>query len=250
MFGAPRFFIRLMQKAILGMLVCLSLSASALSCYGVSDKFFLKCSAQKCEISFRAREIHSLGPCARRFVVEPVPTDTESVILSRIGDVKRPGVYEVTLVHRFYGETLVGASDLLKSFGAEEFRAPRLTVQNLAPDTNLDELREKWASRSLKEAWSLAGFWGIELLLLCAALFVTYRTTSTYRTRLRSTPRERLIGPVLLQLGVFFVGVFSLGSQTWLVLVGLVAPLMLVILLYELASYVLLRFVRRTANEL
>ncbi len=248
MFGAAQVFIRLRRAALLGLLVFLSFAANALSCYGVSDKFFLKCSDQKCEVSFRAREIHSLGACARRFVVEPVPTDTEGVILSRIGEVKRPGIYEVTLVHRFYGEPPVSASDLLKSFGAEEFRVPRLTVQDLAPDTNLDELREQWVSRSLKEAWSLAGFWGIELLLFCAALFVTYRTTSIYRTRLRSTPRGRLIGPVLLQLCVFAVGVFSLGSQTWLVLVGLVAPLVLVILLYELASYLLQRF-RRAANE-
>lgn len=248
MFGAAQVFIRLTRVALLGLLLFLPCSASALSCHGTSDKFFLKCSDQKCEVSFRAREIHSLGACARRFVVEPVPTDTESVILSRIGEVKRPGIYEVTLIHRFYGEPPVSASDLLKSFGAEKFRVPRLTMQDLAADTNLDELREQWVSRSLKEAWSTAGFWGLELLLLCTALFVTYRTTSTYRTRLRSTPRGRLIGPVLLQLCVFAVGVFSLGSQTGLVLVGLVAPLVLVILLYELASYVLQRF-RRAANE-
>lgn len=248
MLGAAQVFIRLRRAALLFLLAFLSFSASALSCHGVRDKFFLKCSDQKCEVSFRAREIHSLGACARRFVVEPVPTDTEGVILNRIGEVKRPGNYEVTLVHRFYGEPPVSASDLLQSFGAEELRVPRLTVQDLAPDTNLDELREQWVSRSLKEAWSLAGFWGIELLLLCAALFVTYRATSTYRTRLSSTPRKSLIGPVLLQLCIFAVGMFSLGSQTWLVLVGLVAPLVLVVLLYELALYLLHRF-RRAANE-
>lgn len=249
MFGASQILILLKQLALLGLLVLLPCTASALSCYGVSDKFFLKCSAEACETSFRAREIHRFGACTRRFVVEPVPVDTQSVILARIGEVKRPGVYEVTLVHRFYGEPPVNASDLSKAFNAEEFRAPRLTVQDLAPDTNLNELREQWVSRSVKESWALAGYWGIELLLLCAALFITYRTTSTYRKRLRNATHGRLIGPVLLQFCVFAFAVLSLGSPTWPVLVGLTAPLMLIILLYELALYLLQRFMRRTANE-
>jgi hypothetical protein len=240
---------RLRQLALLGLLTLLPFTASALSCYGINDKFFLKCSAEACEVSFRAREIHRFGACARRFVVESVPADTQSVILKRIGEVKRPGVYEVTVVHRFYGEPPVNASDLSKAFNAEEFRVPRLTVQDLAPDTNLSELREQWASRSLKESWTLAGYWGIELLLLCVALFVSYRTITAYRKRLRNATHGRLIGPVLLQLCIVVIGVLSLGSPTWPMLVGLIAPLMLIILLYELVSYLIQRFVRRTINE-
>lgn len=249
MFGTSQVFVRLRQLALFGLILFLPFTASALSCYGVSDKFFLKCSEHKCEVSFRAREVHRLGACARRFVVEPVPADTQSVILARIGEVKRPGIYEVTLVHRFYGEPPVNAPDLSMAFNAEKFRAPRLTVQGLALDTNLDELREQWISRSSKESLALAGSWGIELLVLCTALFVTYRTTSIFHTRLRNATHERLIGPVLLQISVFSLGVLSMGSLTGPVLVGLIAPLILVILLYELASYSLQLFRRKTANK-
>jgi hypothetical protein len=249
MFSASQVLFRSRQLALLGLLALLPLTASSLSCSGLNDKFFVKCSVETCEASFRAREIHKFGACGRRFVVESVPADTQSVILKRLDDVKRPGVYEVTLAHRFYGEPPENASDLSKAFNAEELRMPRLSVQALAPDTNLNELREQWVSRSLKESWALAGNWGIELLLLCAALFVTYRTTSAYRKRLHNATHGLLIGPVLLQFCLVALGVLSLGSPTWPILVGLTAPLVLIILLYELVSYLIQRFVRKTANE-
>lgn len=249
MFGASQVLIRLRQLALLGLLVVLPCTASALSCYGVSDKFFMKCSAEACAVSFRAREIHRFGACTRRFVVESVPANTQSVILTKIGEVKRPGVYEVTLVHRFYGEPPVNASELSKAFSVGEFREPRLTVQELAPDTNLNELQEQWVSRSLKESWALAGYWAVELLLLCAALYVAYRATAAYRSRVHNPTHGRLIGPVLLQLSVAGIGVLSLSSPTLPMLVGLTAPLMLIILLHELLTYLIQRFARRATNE-
>lgn len=249
MSGVSQVLLRLRQLALLGLLVSLPCTASALSCRGVSDKFFLKCSAEACEVAFRAREIHGFGACARRFVVESVPTDTQSVILTRIGEIKRPGVYEVTLVHRFYGELPVDASDLSKAFESAKIRVPQLTVQNIASDTNLNELREQWVRRSWKESLVFAGYWGIELLLLCAALFVAYWTTSAYRKRLRNVKQGRLIGPVLLQLCVVAIGLISLAAPTWPVLVGLSTPLMLIILLYELVSYLTQRLVKKVAKN-
>lgn len=246
---ASQVTVRLRQLAVLALLFLLPFSASALSCVGVNDRFFLKCSEDRCEASFRAREIPSLGACARRVVVEPIAPDTQNVILSRMGKVKHPGVYEVTLVHRFYGEPPVSASDLAEAFNAHELRAPRLTIRDIASDTNLDALRDQWVSQSRKDSWALAGYWGIELTLLCAALFVTYRTTSTYRRRLRTATHKRLIGPLLLQLCVFAVGLSSLGSPTGPALVGFIAPLLLLVWLYELVAYLLQRFVRRPANE-
>lgn len=228
MLVAWQFIMRLRKLAVLAGLFLLPFSASALSCVGVNDRFFLKCSEQQCEVSFRAREIPSYGACARRVVVEPVSPDTQKVLLTRIGKVK-PGLYEVTLVHRFYSEPPVNASDLASALNAHELRAPRLTVRDLAADTNLDALREQWESQTRKEFWALVGYWGIELLLLCAALYVTYKTTSTYRKRLRNAMHRQLFGPVLLQLCVFVVGVLSLGSPTWPALVGFIAPLLLLV---------------------
>lgn len=166
-----------------------------------------------------------------------------------MGEVKHPGVYEVTLVHRFYGEPPVSASDLAEAFKAHELRAPRLTIRDLASDTNLDALRDEWVGQSRKDSWALAGYWGIELSLLCTALFVTYRTASTYRKRLRTATHKGLNGPVLLQLCVFAVGLLSLGSPTGPALIGFMVPMLLLVWLYELVGYILHRFVRRPANE-
>lgn len=248
MLVALQLIMRRRMFAVLAVLFLWPFSASALSCAGVNDRFFLKCSEQQCGVSFRAREIPSYGACARRVVVEPVSPDTQKVLLTRIGEVK-PGVYEATLVHRFYSEPPVNASELASAFSAHELRAPRLEVQGLASETNLGALREQWESQSQKDFWALVGYWGIELVLLCAALYVTYKTASTYRKRLRNAMHRQLFGPVLLQLCVFAVGVLSLGSPTWPALIGFIAPLLLLVWLYELVAYLLQRFVRRPANE-
>lgn len=239
---------RLRKIAVLVAIFLLPFSASALSCVGVNDRFFLQCSEQRCEVAFRAREIPSFGACARRVVVETISPDTKNVLLARIGEIK-PGAYEVALIHRFYSEPPVNASDLAEAFNAHEFRAPRLAVRELSMDTNFDALREQWESRSRRDSWVLAGNWGIEILFLCAAIYVTYRTTSTYRKRLRTAIDRRLFGPVLLQFFVFFVGLLSLGSPSWPALVGFITPLLPLVWLYELVAYLLLRFIRRPTNK-
>lgn len=248
MISARQVIMRQTWFAILAVLILFPHTASALSCYGVNDRFFLKCSEDRCEVSFRAREIPSFGACARRVVVEAVAPDTQDVLLTRIGRVKS-GLYEVTLVHRFYSKPPVNASELQGAFNVHELRAPRLTVRELASDTNFDALREQWESQSRKDGWALAGYWGIELLLLFVALYVTYRTTSAYRKRFRTKMSRRFIGPVLLQFCVFIVGLLSLSSQTGPALVGLIAPVLLLVWLYELVAYLLQRFVRRPVNE-
>ncbi len=248
MMSTRQVIIRQTWFAVLAVLFLFPHTASALSCVGVNDRFFLKCSEDRCEVSVRAREIPSFGACARRVVVESVAPDTQNVLLTRIGRIK-PGVYEVTLVHRFYSEPPVDASELAGAFNAPELRAPRLTVRDLASDTNFDALREQWETQSRKDDWALAGYWGIEISLLFVAFYVAYRTTSAYRKRLRTKMPRRFVGPVLLQLCVFAVGLLSLGSQTGPALVGLIAPVLLLVWLYELVAYLLHRFVRRPVNE-
>src|ERR1039457_1559878 len=42
------------------------ISGLALSCYGLTDHFFISCDAGSCKGEFRAREVHSGGACGRR----------------------------------------------------------------------------------------------------------------------------------------------------------------------------------------
>lgn len=192
MFLAIESFIRPRRLAFLGLLSLLHFAANALSCSGVQDRFFVKCIAQQCKVEFRAREISSLGACGRRVVVEAVPADIQSVLLSQTGELKLPGLYEVILVHRFYGEPPINASELAKAFKVPEFRSRRMTVKALSLDTNLDELHEQWGSRARKDFWAHIGRWGIELITLGALLFVTFRTASTFSKRLRGLAQGRL----------------------------------------------------------
>lgn len=248
MFVTSKVIDRLRQLVVFAALF-FPFAASALSCVDLNDKFLVKCSEHRCEASFRAREIPSFGACARRVVVEPVPVDTQDVILNQMGEAKRDGVYEVTIVHRFYSEPLVNASDLALAFIAHELKAPHLKVKTLASDTNLSVLREQWVARSRWDLLAVSAHWGVELLILCFAISVTYRTISAFHQRLRSASHARLRGLVLVQLGIFLIGFLSLGTPTSLVLVGLMAPAMLLVWLYELVAYLLHRFTRRPTNE-
>ena len=238
----------LSRISIFGFLVFLSVAANALSCYPINDKFFLNCTTQKCEVVFRAREMHSFGPCARRLVVEEVPTDTESVILSKVGELKRPGIYEVTVVHRFYGQAPESAQQLSDSFHTDTFRMPRLTVKSLDGTTNLDVLHEQLERQSSIEYWKNIGYWAVELLILCVGIFITYWTTSLFRRRLRNPIYGRKIGPVLVQILAFAISMLALGLPIYLGLVGLLAPVLLIVLLYEGGCYLQQRFFRQTSN--
>ncbi len=238
-------FRALSRISIFGLVAFLSFAANALSCYPINDKFFIDCTTQKCEAVFRAREIHSFGPCARRMLVEEVPPDTESVILSRVGELKRPGMYEVTVAHRFYGQAPVDANQLSEAFHADAFRMPRLTVQSLDVATHLDVLHEQLDRQSGEEFWKNIGYWVVELLLLCVGIVITYGTTSSFRKRLRNPVHGRKIVPVLLQVLAFAISMLTFGSPTSPILVGLVAPVLLVILLYEGACYLHQRFFKK-----
>lgn len=224
-------------------------SANALSCYGLSDKFFLRCDPQQCTSAFRAREVGAAGACARRVIVESVPGDVQSVVLRRLDRPLPVGIYEVTLVRRYYGTPPVTATELESAFDAQQFRAPRLSVKELDGGTSLDQLQQEWVSQ---QRWALArtiGWWTIELLILGAGLAAVYLTTRIYRRRLIDVQPGSLLVPISVQVAVFVVALASLGFFSLPALVGLVAPVVLIIWLYEAVAYVRWRVARKRANE-
>jgi hypothetical protein len=231
-------------------LMWLAAPAHALSCVGVSDRFFVKCSESQCAVTFRARDVPAPGACARRTLVESPTPETSSVVLNRVSNEVSSGMYEVTLVHRYYGKPPVSGEELAGAFNAHVLRAPRVTVRQLAADTNLDELRDEWTSSAHRSMLKLVGYWSIEVLLLAAGLFAVYRTTSNYRKRLRGVLPGRLATPVGVQVGLFVLAVLSLSDPMWPILIVFVVPILLVVWLYELTMYLILRFRRKASNHL
>ena len=147
-------------------LAWLTTPAHALSCVGVSDRFYLQCSQQRCQISFRARDVPALGGCGRRTVVEDSSADVAAVLLSHVSAQMFSGAYEITLIHRYYSDPPVSSEELARAFGAHELRAPQVSVQRLAPQANLTNLRNEWESRSRNSMLALVGYWTLELLLI------------------------------------------------------------------------------------
>ena len=228
---------------------CVSLSAHALSCGGVVDRFFVQCANSHCSAAFRARDVTTPGACARRTVVEAVPADVAEVVLRRVSNELASGDYEITLLHRYYAELPVTAEELNRAFSALEHKAPRILVSRTAAGAGLDQLREDWTGRARRSVVELCAYWAIEFTLLAGGLYALYRTTTTFRQRLRDAPRRSVLGPVGLQVGLFVVAVLSLGAPTWPVLLGLVAPMVLGVFIFELGSYVWARRRQKVEHE-
>lgn len=227
---------------------CLSLSAHALSCTGVDDRFFVQCSDGRCNVSFRARDVPAPGACARRTVVESVPVEVAELVLRRVSTELVSGDYEVTLEHRYYAAPPVSAEELNRAFGQHELKAPRVRVSRTS-GANVDQLRADWAERSRRSVIGLFAYWATEVALLVGALYALYRTISAFRRRLQEVPRRSFVGPLLLQLGLLALAILSLGSPTWPVLLALVAPVILVVWVCELGAYTWVRYRSRAAHE-
>lgn len=240
---------RVFAVSLLAGLAAVSVPAQALSCVGVSDRFFVNCPVGSCQVVFRARDIAAPGACNRRTLVESVPPDVAVILLGRVSTQMASGEYEITLVHRYYGDPPVNGEELARAFGTHELRAPRLTIRQLTPGTNLEALREEWLGRARRSLIELVAYWAVELILLVAGLFGAYRTTVSFRARLLRQRAGSVAVPVAIQLGLFVLAVLSFGSFVAPVLVGLVAPVLLLIWLYELVAYVISRYRIKTANE-
>lgn len=224
-------------------------SVNALSCYGLNDRFFLRCNSLQCTAEFRAREIGTLGACARRVIVESPTADVQSAVLQRLGDSMPVGIYEVTFVHRYYGTPPVTGTEMVDAFSEHQLRAPRLAIKELDEGTNLEQLRREWVSQEHLGLARMVGFWTIELSVLGAGLAVACLSTFAYRRRLIGVQAGRLLGPIAVQIAVFLVAVASIGSFSVPALVGLVAPILLVIWLYEAIAYAWWWFGRKRAKE-
>ena len=178
--------------------------ACALSCPGVEDRFFARCSDGKCEIAFRARDIRALGACVRRTVVEPVAADIAKVVLGACvrrtvvepvaADIAKvvldqflagalPGAYELTLVHRYYAEPPASASELQRAFAVEGQNAPRVIVKPLPEGADLAALHSDWSRRASNSHLKLLAYWVVNLALSGAVLHLLYRAIGWVRNR-------------------------------------------------------------------
>lgn len=161
----------------------LSASAWALSCFGVEDRFFARCSDGKCEIAFRARDIRAPGACVRRTVVEPVAADVAKVVLDQFLAGALPGAYELTLVHRYYAEPPASASELQRAFAVEGQNAPRVIVKPLPEGADLAALHSDWSRRASNSHLKLLAYWVVNLVLSGAVLHLLYRAIGWVRNR-------------------------------------------------------------------
>lgn len=230
-------------------LLVLSASAHALSCIGVDDRFFAQCSNGNCEMVFRARDIPAPGACARRTVVVPVTSDTARAVLERASLNAPSGTYEVTLVHRYYSDPPVSAEELNQAFASHELKAPQVTVKALPTGTSLEQMRDEWSQRALNSLIGWLAYWAFELVLLGAALYTAFRATTAYRRRLQGVNPGPLTSPVALQIAVFGLAVACLGSFTGPVLIGLAAPAVVAVWVYQLGLYGWSRYRRGAAHE-
>lgn len=227
----------------------LSLSAHALSCLGVDDRFFAQCANGRCTVVFRARDIPVPGGCARRTVVEAVPAEVGDFVLRRVSNALVSGAYEITLTHRYYAKPPVSAAELDTAFSAHELKVPLVRVGRTASGASIDQLREDWTARARWSTVKLLAYWAIDFALLVGGLYALYRTSATFRQRLREVPRRSLARPIAVQLVLFVLAVLSLGSPTGPVLLGLVAPVILGAWVFELGSYIWVRYRLKAAHE-
>ncbi|MBI3100112.1 MAG: hypothetical protein HYY98_00930 [Burkholderiales bacterium] len=168
----------------------LSASAYALSCPGVEDRFFVRCSDGKCEIAFRARDIRAPGACVRRTVVEPVAADVVKVVLDQCLAGALPGAYELTLVHRYYAEPPASASELQRAFAVEGQNAPKVMVKPLSEGTDLAALHSEWSRRASNSHLKLLAHWIVNLALSGAVLYLLYRAFGWLRNRRSPTAQH------------------------------------------------------------
>ncbi|MGE3347489.1 MAG: hypothetical protein AB7I35_08645 [Ramlibacter sp.] len=182
-------------------------------------------------------------------MVEAVPAEVADVVLRQVSNELASGNYEITLVHRYYAEPPVNAVELDRAFHAHGLKVPRVRVDRPASGASLDQLREDWTGRARWSVVELVAYWAIELALLVGGLYALYRSSSTFRQRLREAPRRSFAGPIAVQVGLFSVAVLSLGSPTWPVLLGLIAPVTLGVWAFELGAYIWVRYRLRTGHE-
>jgi hypothetical protein len=233
--------------------VCLLLfhtSGFALSCTGLNDHFFISCVAGSCKGEFRAQEVHSGGACGRRSIIEPFPDNAIDILTDQmrraVSTEAMIGIFQVTLTYRFYGKQPSSADDLKRAFDADDYDKPRIQVQKIENDFDIDKLRQEWESRANRELYRTVLYWTIEVISMLVALFLTYKSTALYRQRLlayltKTESHLHVLGPLSLQVALFIVGMISLDSVTGLAMIKLIAPIILMIWIYEFIIYVLYR---------
>lgn len=221
----------------------------ALSCYGLEDRFFLECEARECQVAFRARDI-ATGGCGRRTLVGDTSTDVSAAIAKQYAGSLGPGKFEVKLTHRYYGSPPESGVELSRALAGGELRAPRSSVARLSEQTQMSQLRTDWDGRARSSLLSHIANWVLEIALLVLGLLATLRTMWTYRRRLTGQVPGRVLSPLAWQFGLFVLAALVLvSSPTGPFLVGLVAPILLLVWVWEAGMFVWLSQRRRRAHE-
>ncbi|HEY8101421.1 MAG TPA: hypothetical protein VIF82_11765 [Burkholderiaceae bacterium] len=157
------------------------------------------------------------------------------------------GIFQVTLIHRFYGKTPSSTDELAQAFNAAEFRKPRMQVQKLDPGSDIRKIRQDWQWQSEKELYRTVFYWSMEVGSLLVALILAYKSTVLYRQRvvaylMKKESHIKVAGPLLLQVALFVAGVLALGSMMGLFLIELIIPIILMIWISEIIIYVVFRY--------
>jgi hypothetical protein len=226
------------QRLLISYILWFSASANALSCVGLSDRFFIECNQGACAVEFRAREIPSLGSCSRQLVIESVDPRTSALILALVPDKYASRFLEVSLIHRYYGDHPSNATELDQSLKDASFRAPRVLIKELPSGTSLRDIRDVLESQAKNSKLESLWYWTVEITFLLLGLLVLYRSATVFHKRLLGANSGTLLAPIAFQLAIFVAAIACLSSSTWLIFFGLLAPLTLLVFIAELAVYI------------
>jgi hypothetical protein len=230
-------------------LICtwVSASASALSCVGLSDRFFVECNQGVCNVEFRAREVPSFGSWTRRLAVESVDSKTGTLIAGRIPNKYASRFIEVNLTHRYYGNPPKNDQELDRALQETDFRAPRISIKQLPSGTTLSAIRSDLESQAMSSKLESLTYWSVEIISVLFGVLVLYRSVTVFRKRLTGVNSGNLLTPIAFQVVVLMLAVACLLSPIWLILFGLLAPLSLLVFIFELSAYIRKRI--RLANQ-
>ena len=254
---------RVHWEVLIGCLSLCPIPAYSLSCTGLNDYFFVSCAAGSCKAEFRVREVHRVGACGRSFVVEEIPEGSIAVLMNQLDRNKTPsepmnGLFQVSLLHRFYSHLPSSADELALAFKADHYRAPTFQLQKIEGDTNVQKIRQKWQSEADKGLFSTVVHWVLDIGGFLAALALAFKTTALYRRRVlayfaRTESRLNITTLLSLQVVLFIAGAMTMGSMSMLdfVLIIFIVPILIVIWIYEFLIYIVFRFrsSKRPKNE-
>ena len=244
--------------------------ALALTCAPRGDHYFFDCSANGCKPLFRAAVQNTHEPCARRmisgwwqpvhwaafgswyrvsgchrhFEIGVIPDGSIPVLLSQLeGRNAVSGVYEFAPAMRRYPGSAHNPETLWVNHDSALARLNRL---NESPAV----VRGRWEAQVARDVRDVRirrfAVWAV-LPSLAVLLVVSTRSIWAHVSRTSEHPRKGLAFAVGAQLLIFTVGFEALRAWSGLDLIGLLAPITLLLWVGESGAAVWFRTRRRRA---